>query len=58
MCYADAHNEMMFYPEDVQGMENLDFTITDDMCRLLKDLKDEIHGPDGTPLTKWFIQYL
>lgn len=49
---------MLFNPEDLQRMEDRDFTLTDDMCRLLWDLQDEIHGPGGDPLSRWTIQYL
>lgn len=59
MCLLlDVHNEMMFYPEDLQRMEGRDFVVMDDMCRLLHQLQDEIHGPGGDPLTRWTVQYL
>lgn len=49
---------MLFNPRDVQQLANRDFELTDEMCTRLQELKDEIHGPGGDPLTRWTIQYL
>lgn len=47
----------MFYPEDIQHMRGRDFDVSDTAVGLLRNLKDEVHGPGGDPLSHWTTQY-